>query len=301
MDQTEYHLRLTQGYCQEGRLSRILYLGVKEGLTYISPYVEQQFYGQDSEILIISSSCFNSREVKNVISEYICDLIVIVMDIDTIEKIKVAHDIIGVSRIHQYVKTDINFDAILDNMSTRERKRFIRSHKDGFSYDISYSNEDFFYFYDKMHAPTMTKRYGEKARSLPRQDAYETLFKKGILFRIFKNGKWVAGSVGQIDTLHKKMNSRLIGVLDGDYRYRADGSQNFVYHSILEWSCHEKFIDIVDFQGCEPFLTKGTFQYKKRFGTEACIPDNVFKELRLLLRVPNENSSAYKFIINNPL
>lgn len=147
----------------------------------------------------------------------------------------------------------------------------------------------------------MAKRYGSKARSLPRQDAYETLFKNGLLFRIFKNGKWVAGSVGQIDTLNKKMNSRLIGVLDGDYRYRADGSQNFVYHSILEWSCHEKFIDIVDFQGCEPFLTKGTFQYKKRFGTEACIPDNVFKELRLLLRVPNENSSAYKFIINNPL
>lgn len=57
----------------------------------------------------------------------------------------------------------------------------------------------------------------------------------------------------------------------------------------------------MDFQGCEPFLTKGTFQYKKRFGSRAVIPDNVFGTLRMVLRANRLTRSVRDFLVSNPV
>jgi hypothetical protein len=63
----------------------------------------------------------------------------------------------------------------------------------------------------------------------------------------------------------------------------------------------QSFLSVADFQGCEPFLSKGTFQYKKRFGARAVIPDNAFGQWRLLIRTPTLCPSTRQFLVNNPL
>ncbi|MFI1736994.1 hypothetical protein [Streptomyces sioyaensis] len=122
-----------------------------------------------------------------------------------------------------------------------------------------------------------------------------------MLFRVHKSGEWVAGSVSQIARERRTLNARLIGVKAGDDKYRTAGAQNFVYHAILDWAAGEDSIDTVEFQGCEPFLTKGTFQYKKRFGTTAVIPDNAFGRLRMLIRPKALTPSIRRFLANNPV
>jgi hypothetical protein len=146
----------------------------------------------------------------------------------------------------------------------------------------------------------MHSRYGNLARSVEESKAYRNLFKQGQLFKVFLNQQWLAGSVCQIDPNLRIVNARLLGVRQGQDIYRNNGAQNFVYHSIIDWACRSSNIDLIDFQGCEPFLSKGTFQYKKRFGAQAVIPDNLFGELRLIMRVNKLTPSIRRFLIDNP-
>lgn len=217
-----------------------------------------------------------------------------------VQRCKQSGDIVGLSRIHQKVDVSAGWKYVLGEMSHRESKRRIQSIKQGFKFDTSVEDEDFFSFYRSMHVPTMSARYGAFARSVQEQSAYRDLFKPGVLFRVHLNEEWVAGSVSHIDGAARTLNARLIGVKGGGALYRENGAQNFVYHAILEWASNQSSIDSVDFQGCEPFLSKGTFQYKKRFGAQAIIPPNTFGRMRILIRAPTLSAAARQFLINNP-
>ncbi|MBL0385653.1 hypothetical protein JJB07_03230 [Tumebacillus sp. ITR2] len=144
--------------------------------------------------------------------------------------------------------------------------------QEGFDYFVTHEDEDFHQFYETMHKPTMNSRYGEFARS-----------------------------VSQLDPSKNWLNARLIGVRNGDDLYRTNGAQNFVYHAILHWASNVGNIDVVDFQGCEPFLTKGTFQYKKRFATEAILPPNHFHDKRLLVQANVHSPAVRQYLIENPM
>jgi hypothetical protein len=152
-----------------------------------------------------------------------------------------------------------------------------------------------------MHAPTMQVRHGENARNLAEQPAFETIFQQGMLIRVHKHDMWLAGCLCQIEPSARKLNARLIGVKGGDDEYRSQGAQSFVYHAIIDWAIDSGAIDTVDFQGCEPFLTKGTFQFKRRFGARVVIPDNLLGMLRMLIRPNHSARSARDFLINNPV
>lgn len=275
-----------------------MYLGVKEGLQYIAPFVAQCFF-EDS--FINQEGAMEWEQLGGFIKQNQTDMSLLMASLDVIRQHQQPGDVVGLSRIHQKVDVSAGWEHVLGQLSHRESKRRAQSITRGFQFDVSIEDADFFSFYRTMHVPTMSARYGAFARSVEEQDAFSSLFKRGVLFRIKMHADWVAGSVSQIDLPARTLNARLIGMKDGSAVYRANGAQSFVYHSILEWASNQSSIDWVDFQGCEPFLSKGTFQYKKRFGAQAVIPENAFGQLRILIRVPSLCASVRKFLINNPL
>lgn len=298
MTETAPHfLRVTRGTSRSGEQACVAYAGVAEGLTYLAPFVEERLFEhhepprtQPVDLDAMEASLFAEA-----------DLVVLAATPEVLGRLRRGHDVSAVPRIHQVVDTRGALGDVHRAMSSREVKRLAAAKAAGFRYDVTHEDRHFFEFYDAMHRPTMEARYGDKARSVEREKALETLFRQGALFRVFRGETWVAGSVGQIDVQRRTLNSRLIGIAGGDAGLREAGAQNFVYHAILDWACLEASIDHVDFQGCEPFLTKGTFQYKKRFGTRAVIPANVFGTLRMALRPNRLTRSVRDFLAGNPV
>lgn len=295
---TVCHFRFYSGLSRAGTLARLTYLGVNEGLQYIAPFVAQCFFEHSC---IDQEGTLEWEKLDDFIKRNQTDMSLLMTSSDVIQQCQQPGDVVGLSRIHQKVNVSAGWEHVLGQLSHRESKRRALSIKRGFQYDVSIEDEDFFSFYRTMHVPTMSARYGDFARSVEEQDAFLNLFKRGILFRIQMHAEWVAGSISQIDWPTRTLNARLIGMKEGSAVYRANGAQNFVYHSILEWASNQSSIDWVDFQGCEPFLSKGTFQYKKRFGAQAVIPENAFGQWRILIRMPTLCASVRKFLINNPV
>lgn len=291
------HFRIYSGKSRSGSLARLTYVGVAEGLRYIAPFVDQCFFEHSS---VEREGVLEWEQLEVFLKQNQTDMSLLMASSAVVQRCQQSGDIVGLSRIHQKVDVSAGWSYVLGGISHRESKRRTQSIKQGFKFDVSTEDEDFFSFYRSMHAPTMSARYGDFARSVEEQSAYRDLFKQGILFRVHLNEEWVAGSVSQIDLAARTLNARLIGVKDGGALYRENGAQNFVYHAILEWASNQSSIDSVDFQGCEPFLSKGTFQYKKRFGAQAVIPTNTFGLMRILIRVPTLSAAARQFLINNP-
>jgi hypothetical protein len=291
------HFRIYSGHSRAGTPARLTYIGVAEGLLYIAPFVDQCFFEHSS---VEREGVLEWEQLEVFLHQNQTDMSLLMASLAVVQRCQQSGDIIGLSRIHQKVDVSAGWEYVLGQISHRESKRRAQSIKEGFKFDVSTEDEDFFSFYRSMHVPTMSARYGAFARSVQEQSAYLDLFKQGVLFRIHLNEEWVAGSVSQIDRSARTLNARLIGVKDGWALYRTNGAQNFVYHAILEWASNQSFIDSVDFQGCEPFLTKGTFQYKKRFGAQAVIPENTFGLRRILIRAPTLSAATRQFLINNP-
>jgi hypothetical protein len=297
MDSRELYVRIAQGRSKSQDHAQLIYLGIDEGRTYIAPFVEQMLF--ESSAVTLDEAMAGVSLVEQLTGSHV-DLIVVMAAARHIEAWKQPGDFMAVCRIHQVVDVSIGQADVVSRLSKREQKRRVMAMRDGFDFDVSRQDEDFYQFYRSMHVPTMHNRYGSHARSVEEHQAYSRLFKQGVLVRIHFKGIWVAGSVSQIDASTRTLNARLIGVREGAVEHRHSGAQNFVYHAILQWAASEPDIDYVDFQGCEPFLTKGTFQYKKRFATRAVIPDNLFGECRLLIRANRGSPSARQFLINNP-
>lgn len=293
-----WHFRIYKGQSKAGKTACLVYVGVAEGLVYIAPFVEQCFFEDSS---IEQEGTLKWSELDCFLSQNQTNVCVLMAPLDVVQRLHQHGDILGLSRVHQRVDVSAGWAHVLGQFSHRESKRRAQLAAQGFEFDVSQNNEHFFDFYRSMHVPTMNIRYGCFARSVPEQAAYLDLFKRGALFRVHSKGEWVAGSVSQIDESTRTLNARLIGVKNGSAVYLKNGAQNYVYHAILEWASNQPGIDCVDFQGCEPFLSKGTFQYKKRFGASTVVPDNSFGQWRLLIRARMLCASARHFLTNNPL
>lgn len=283
-----------------GREVSFSYFGITPGLKYIQPFVQNKLIRDGA--IVTRKSTIHPSSLKKYYESCESDLIIVAVDKETVFSLYTPDTFIMPFRIHQIVNTFAGWEQVQKSISKRELKRSQKQKEQyNLDYYISYNDEDFFRFYDTMHKPTMDVRFGKFARSVERNEAYEQLFKKGLLFLVTHDGVPISGSVSQIDKEKNWLNARLIGVLNGDSKYRKMGGQNYVYHSILHWACNEGNIDVVDFQGCEPFLTKGTFQYKKRFGTHAILPPNEFYDKRLLVKANFESDAVNEFLINNPV
>lgn len=265
------------------------FIGATEDKHWLFPFVKKRLFGSEP---VTETECMIEKEG---------DLRLEIVGKDEAGKKAAQHGVWSLPfRIHQAADTRRPFSEVVQSMAKQERKRR-RKNEGRFVYELAEKESDFFEFYYNMHKPTIKNRHGDSAISEPVDTAYEKLFKSGKLFLVKENGLAVSGGLCAINKEHRRLDARLIGVAGGEAQHRQSGAQAAVYDFLLEWACGESDIDEVDFQGGEPFLSKGTVQYKKRFATAVKWPPAAFADKRVLLSANVQSLAIKNFLLNNPV
>ncbi|GII66115.1 hypothetical protein Skr01_62000 [Sphaerisporangium krabiense] len=157
---------------------------------------------------------------------------------------------------------------------------------------------DFDRFYEGMHRPTMDARHGESARSEAKEDARACILRHGVLFFLRESGTRVAGMLCRVEG--RTLVVRLAGVDGGGARAYRSGTYMALFILILQWAAEHGFAR-VDLSGGEPFLSKGTFQFKRKMHPEVGLPPNHFRDKRLLVRVLRDGAGVRDLLVANPV
>ncbi len=187
---------------------------------------------------------------------------------------------------------------LLSGEQRRQHRR--RLSRFGYRYEISHLDADFLSFFDGMYLPTMSVRHGRRARTVGREHAKSALFDCGHLMLVYSGDRMVGGTVNHLDAERRQVNARLVGVLDGDERLMREGVVKTAGTFLLEWASTHAYT-AVDFQGCEPFLGKGTFQAKIDLGAGAQLPPPPLRDRRLWLSVRRDSPAVRDFLVANPV
>ncbi|MFF4406786.1 hypothetical protein [Streptomyces sp. NPDC001404] len=204
-------------------------------------------------------------------------------------------------RVRLVVPVGEGTEALHARISRRERRSFaVHRRERGWTWERATGPWAFDHFYERMHLPTMRRRHGCATRSLPPDLAYECLFRRGALFFVVENGTPVAGVLCARPAHSRTLTMRLLGVLDGAEEHYASGAARALTHFALEWACTHGMTH-VDLSGCEPFLSKGIFQFKQRFHPECRLPADHFGGKRLVLRVVRDTPGVRDLLVANPV
>lgn len=276
------------------------YTGVPSGARYVQEFIQDRLFAGAPVVVDVrqgTSACVDGLRARD---ESI-GLQAITLHRDEISRLAGNGGVVLPLRVHMVVDATGTWEEVCARLSRREVRRYARWREDPrHTSRLSHDPEEYFWFYETMVAPSMASIYGARSRMLSASDGYRQAFKQGGLFLVEVDGEPVAGSVSEIDHDNGRITGRIIGVKDGDQFYRKNGTQNAVYHVILDWAWQHGFT-LVDFGNSESFLSKGTFQYKMRFGTEVVLPPGGHSDVRTLLRWDPASCPVADFLVNNPV
>jgi hypothetical protein len=278
---------------------RFLYIGVREGLTYVQPFVEDRF-GSGTvtarshwQIPAATDPCALARERR-------ADLVAVALPAGRVAILPTERAIILPFRIHLVVDLTPGPAGEHRGPSASERKRQRqRVKRYGYAYELSRRPEDFEWFYERLHLPTMQARHGERARSLPRELARRDLFEAGFLLFVNAGQQRVAGILCHLDEARGVCNARLVGWLDGDPVHLEREALKTGNHFLLDWA-RSADLNAVDFQGCEPFLSKGTYQSKRHLGAAATAAPPPLDGLHIWIHAARDVPEIRELLVSNP-
>jgi len=203
-------------------------------------------------------------------------------------------------RVHYNV--ELNAETEPEKMLSKQtRKNYLRDlSRSGWDAELSRKEEDFWFFYEKMHLPTMQNRHGEQTRTDDLNVAFNELFRKGFVFFLTQNGVRNAGVVCREYSDRKVISMRLAGVLNADDAFYQDGSFLALYVFLIRWA-HENGYCRVELSGSEPFISKGLHQFKRTLGPSLMNADNQYAPFVLGLRTNGTNPHIRSLLVRNPL
>lgn len=161
--------------------------------------------------------------------------------------------------VHEFVESVLDINKPIDEaikLSSRELKKIQK-----FNYEISNDPDALKFWYEKMLAPHISKKYGDLA-----VDSFHNIkkiFKNGELVFVTFNGERVSAYLNMMrdDTYYL----RKIGILDD--KYTKEGAMVATYYfSILR--AKERGAKAVNFGGSKPFLLDGVLRHKNKWGTK---------------------------------
>lgn len=284
-------------YPSNGGVS-VTYAGIRDVLTYVVPFLEHQRVGQNDNTRR-QERHLTWREIGTPNAVFDTDVIAIGGSSRRIRSLTRKRALVLPFRIHLVIPIDPSATDIQKRVSRKARQQFARQ-RHALMWKLERTNlqTDFLSFYDHFHMPTMRKRHGDSARSVGKGTAYRHLLKNGELFFVTQAGKRVAGML-----CHRSadlLTLRLAGVLDGHSSHYQSGALMAVYMLIQEWAT-KNGVRQMDLSGCEPFLSKGVFQFKRKLHPEAALPKNHFGHKRLWIQVQHDRPLVRDFLVNNPM
>ncbi|MGW3123456.1 GNAT family N-acetyltransferase [Streptomyces sp. NPDC001107] len=279
----------------------ISYSGVPEGVAYTLEFTEQRRESNAEETAQRKEATLLGRDLRMPDRLPDADIVIVGTSSEKARKLPSSASLIMPIRVHFLLDFDQDYEVLHAQASKGARRDFRqKSRQNDWSLGIERDPAWFEYFYDRMYRATMFERYGPRARTEGRDSAYECLFRSGVLFYLTMDGKRMAGHLCHWDPRSRILTSRLLGVLDGAEEYYAAGALKVMYFLMIEWAARHG-VRRLDFQGTEAFLSKGTYQMKRRFGTRVALPPNHFGRKRLWFQIRRDTPAVRDFLVNNPL
>lgn len=161
--------------------------------------------------------------------------------------------------VPEFVRQFLDIDKPLDEAIKLRDRELKKVHK--YSYEISNDPDTLKFFYEKMYAPHIKRRYGDLA--VDSFNNIRKIFKNGELVFITLNGERVSAYLNEMqdDTYILRRN----GILDDSFL--KEGAMVATYYfSILR--AKERNAKVVDFGGSKPFLLDGVLRHKNQWGTK---------------------------------
>ncbi|WLW52453.1 GNAT family N-acetyltransferase [Streptomyces sp. YU58] len=203
-------------------------------------------------------------------------------------------------RLHLILPVEGGSAAMLRRVSGNERRQFTKQLAEhGWQWEPATGRDDFDYFYQRMHLPTMHGRHGEDTRSLSERMAREVLLRDGRLFFVTRQGERVAGLLCHGGQPGRPLTMRLLGVLDGAPEHYRTGVVKAVYYLCVDWACANS-VPVIDMSGTEPFLSKGIVQFKRRFHPRVALPPGHHARRRLWPAALRDTAEVRAFLVANP-
>ncbi|MFD3328027.1 hypothetical protein [Streptomyces sp. NPDC058701] len=229
------------------------------------------------------------------------DIVVVGAHARQLEHLPTAGSLTAPFRVHLVVDVPSCAEELDRQTSRRERWEFRRNQREHhWALEEDASEEALDFFYRTMHLPTMRRRHGERSRTESPEVARHAILREGTLMFVTSAGVRVAGVLCHWSKDRRTLTTRLLGVRDGAQRHYDEGAFKAVYHLLLRWAL-ENGVAHVDFFGTEAFLSKGIFQWKRKFGPRVTLPPNHFSDKRIRLYVRRDTPRTRDFLVANPL
>ena len=177
--------------------------------------------------------------------------------------------------------------------NTRRKVRKAQRYKN-YEYEISYCEEDAKAFYHTMYLPTIRGRHGKMAAILPEREAYQ-LLRHGGLFLVKRGGINVCGVLVQAQQGTFEIVE--MGVLDGNVELLKEHVVDAMTFLCICWA-HQQGYESFSFGATWPYLSGGTFQAKRRWGTTIKVSPHEHK--RIWIRVQHNTPAVNQFLKDNP-
>ncbi|MEX8492485.1 GNAT family N-acetyltransferase [Sphaerotilus sp.] len=201
----------------------------------------------------------------------------------------------GQEEVRQVIDTSGTWEEVRARFSKKKRQLTNNfGERYGLTYRISHSEEDFDFFYHRMHVPHIRRRYGD----LSEMDSHASMlefFRKGFVLFVLREGEPVAGALSLIEG--DSILFRRSGVLDGDESHVKGGAQTALYYFQLRHAVNSGYRS-VDTMKSAPFLNDGVFCHKADWGARA-MPDREARQ-SVLYFVPEPDARTVRFFEINP-
>lgn len=201
----------------------------------------------------------------------------------------------GQEEVRQVIDTSGTWEDVRARFS--KKKRQLTNHfgeRYGLTYRISHAEEDFDFFYHRMHVPHIRRRYGDLSE-MDSHAAMREFFRKGFVLFVLRDGEPVAGALSLVEG--NAILFRRSGVLDGDESLVKGGVQTALYYFQLRHAVHSGY-QSVDTMKSAPFLNDGVFCHKADWGARA-MPDHEARQ-SVLYFVPEPDARTVRFFEINP-
>ena len=278
------------------------YSGLREGLAYTLEFTEsRRGDGTGNGRAERETGELTGRDLRSPVRLPDADVSIVGTSAARARRLPREASLVIPMRVHFVIDFEGDAEWARQRISKRERWQFARNQRRyGWTWSLDHDPGWFDEFYDRYYRPTMFKRHGERERTETKDVSYECLFRHGRMFVLSQGGERVGGALCHWDPSARVLTLRLLGVFEGLEEHYTSGAFKAIYHLLIRW-CAEHGVRRLDFQGTEPFLSKGTYQWKRRFGTRVILPPNHFGAKRLWLQVRRDTPAVRDFLVANPM
>jgi hypothetical protein len=284
---------------QAGGVS-ISYSGVPEGLAYLLDFTEQRRCAP-AGTAVRHSATLTGRQLRSPGRLPDADIVIVGTGAAGARRLPGEASLVMPMRVHFVVDFDDDVETVLGRIARSERRGF-RRNAGRYRWDWAIEPDAgwFDVFYDRFYRATMSERHGSRQRTESREAAYECLFRTGRLFVLSQNGERIAARLCHWNPAAGVLTSRLLGVRDGSPEHYTTGAIKAMHIFLIKWAAANG-VRRLDFQGTEAFLSKGTYQSKRLFGTRVVLAPNHFGRKRLWLQVRRDTPAVRDFLVANPV